>query len=115
MASFCRVFEGDATMRHVEECDDGFAMLLEFSQTARKLFFYSQEPRKKGTSWDDTTKEKYVPHVIEPSIGVDRLMLAVQHPQRRRLVGVLDVLRAHRQRELAGRHGGRAPRSNRSK
>ena len=52
------VFEGDATMRRVEECADGFCMLLEFSQTARKLFFYSQEPRKKGLSWDDTTKEK---------------------------------------------------------
>merc|ERR1719238_2659319 len=27
--------------------------------------------------YDDQTKTKYVPHVIEPSIGVDRLMLAV--------------------------------------
>ena len=27
--------------------------------------------------YDDERKEKYVPHVIEPSIGVDRLMLAV--------------------------------------
>ena len=54
------VFEGDATMRHVEECNDGFAMLLEFSQTARKLFFYSQEPRKKGLGWasDETVKER---------------------------------------------------------
>ena len=47
------VFEGDATIRQIEECKDGFAMLLEFSQTARKLFFYSQEPRKKGSGWDD--------------------------------------------------------------
>ena len=54
------VFEGDATIRRVDECTDGFAMLLEFSQTARKLFFYSQEPRKKGSGWgaDDTSKEK---------------------------------------------------------
>ena len=53
------VFEGDATIRQIEECKDGFAMLLEFSQTARKLFFYSQEPRKKGLGWaaDDVTKE----------------------------------------------------------
>ena len=27
--------------------------------------------------FDEARKEKYVPHVIEPSIGVDRLMLAV--------------------------------------
>jgi glycyl-tRNA synthetase len=27
--------------------------------------------------YDEARKEKYVPHVIEPSIGVDRLMLAV--------------------------------------
>lgn len=27
--------------------------------------------------FDDETKEKYVPHVIEPSLGVDRLMLAL--------------------------------------
>ena len=31
------VFEGDATIRRVDECKDGFGMLLEFSQTARKL------------------------------------------------------------------------------
>jgi hypothetical protein len=54
------VFEGDATIRNLDACKDGFAMLLEFSQTARKLFFYSQEPRKKGTGWeaDDVSKEK---------------------------------------------------------
>lgn len=52
------VFEGDASIRRLEECKDGYAMLLEFSQTARKLFFYSQEPRKKGLDWDDITKEK---------------------------------------------------------
>jgi len=52
------VFEGDASIRRLEECKDGYAMLLEFSQTARKLFFYSQESRKKGLEWEDTTKEK---------------------------------------------------------
>jgi len=54
------VFEGDATIRQLDECKDGFALLLEFSQTARKLFFYSQEPRKKGLAWtaEDTAKEK---------------------------------------------------------
>jgi len=27
--------------------------------------------------YDDQTKEKYIPHCIEPSLGVDRLLLAV--------------------------------------
>jgi glycyl-tRNA synthetase len=27
--------------------------------------------------FDEETKEKYLPHVIEPSLGVDRLMLAI--------------------------------------
>lgn len=27
--------------------------------------------------YDDQTKEKYIPHCIEPSLGVDRLMLAL--------------------------------------
>lgn len=27
--------------------------------------------------FDDRTKEKFVPHVIEPSLGVDRLFLAI--------------------------------------
>lgn len=27
--------------------------------------------------FDDQTKEKYIPHVIEPSLGVDRLILAL--------------------------------------
>lgn len=27
--------------------------------------------------FDEQTKEKYVPHVIEPSLGVDRLFLAI--------------------------------------
>jgi len=52
------VFEGDASIRRLDECKDGYGMLLEFSQTARKLFFYSQEPRKKGADWENTTKEK---------------------------------------------------------
>ena len=29
------------------------------------------------TIFDETTKEKYLPHVIEPSLGVDRTLLAV--------------------------------------
>jgi glycyl-tRNA synthetase len=30
-----------------------------------------------GLYFDEESKEKYIPHVIEPSLGVDRLMLAV--------------------------------------
>ena len=42
------VFPGDATLRHLDVCKDGYVMLLEFTQTKRKLFFWSQERRKKG-------------------------------------------------------------------
>ena len=53
------VFPGDATMRQIPACKDGFAMVLEFT-TGRKLFFWSQEMRKKGLDWtkaEDVTKE----------------------------------------------------------
>jgi len=52
------VFEGDASIRRVEECKDGYCMLVEFAQMDRKLFYYSQEPRKKGADWEDVSKEK---------------------------------------------------------
>ena len=47
---------------------------------ARGCFDLTQHAGASGKSmeyYDDVRKEKYVPHVIEPSIGVDRLMLAV--------------------------------------
>lgn len=47
---------------------------------ARGNYDLTQHAAASGKSmeyFDDGTKEKYVPHVIEPSIGVDRLMLAV--------------------------------------
>lgn len=47
---------------------------------ARGNYDLSQHAEASGKSmeyFDDERKEKYVPHVIEPSIGVDRLMLAV--------------------------------------
>ena len=47
---------------------------------ARGCYDLTQHAEKSGKSmeyYDDERKEKYVPHVIEPSIGVDRLMLAV--------------------------------------
>ena len=47
---------------------------------ARGCYDLTQHAEKSGKSmeyFDEARKEKYVPHVIEPSIGVDRLMLAV--------------------------------------
>ena len=47
---------------------------------ARGNYDLTQHAKASGKSmeyFDDALKEKYVPHVIEPSIGVDRLMLAV--------------------------------------
>jgi hypothetical protein len=47
---------------------------------ARGCFDLTQHGTASGKSmeyFDEVRKEKYVPHVIEPSIGVDRLMLAV--------------------------------------
>ena len=55
------VFPGDATLRHLAQCQDGYVMLLEFTQTKRKLFFWSQERRKKGLEFsnpEDISKEK---------------------------------------------------------
>lgn len=55
------VFPGDATLRHLDVCKDGYVMLLEFTQTKRKLFFWSQERRKKGLDFsklEDISKEK---------------------------------------------------------
>jgi len=54
------IFQGDATLKHVPQCKDGFVMLLEFT-TGRRLFFWSQEPRKKGTGFEsaeDIAKEQ---------------------------------------------------------
>jgi glycyl-tRNA synthetase len=47
---------------------------------ARGCYDLTQHGEASGKSmeyYDEVTKERYVPHVIEPSIGVDRLMLAV--------------------------------------
>mmetsp|Transcript_22591 Transcript_22591/g.74504 ORF Transcript_22591/g.74504 Transcript_22591/m.74504 type:complete len:263 (+) Transcript_22591:112-900(+) len=50
------IFQGDATLKHLPQCKTGYAMLLEFT-TGRKSLFWSQEPRKKGTDWEDIAKE----------------------------------------------------------
>jgi glycyl-tRNA synthetase len=47
---------------------------------ARGDFDLSQHQKFSGKSmeyFDDETKEKYVPHVVEPSAGVDRIALAL--------------------------------------
>ena len=47
---------------------------------ARGNYDLTQHAEASGKSmeyFDEARKEKYVPHVIEPSIGVDRLLLAV--------------------------------------
>ena len=47
---------------------------------ARGNYDLTQHAAASGKSmeyFDEARKEKYVPHVIEPSFGVDRLMLAV--------------------------------------
>jgi len=47
---------------------------------ARGCFDLTSHAEASGKSmeyYDEERKEKYIPHVIEPSIGVDRLMLAV--------------------------------------
>ena len=47
---------------------------------ARGNFDLTQHGTYSGTNmeyFDDSTKEKFIPHVIEPSIGVDRLFLAL--------------------------------------
>jgi len=47
---------------------------------ARGDFDLTQHQTVSGKSmeyFDETTKQKYVPHVIEPSVGVDRIFLAV--------------------------------------
>lgn len=41
------------------------------------LMSHANASGKSMEYFDDATKEKFVPHVIEPSLGVDRLMLAV--------------------------------------
>ena len=38
---------------------------------------HQEHSGKSMTIFDEATKEKYVPHVIEPSLGVDRTLLAV--------------------------------------
>lgn len=47
---------------------------------ARGSYDLTQHQNASGKSmeyFDEATKEKYIPHVIEPSIGVDRLLLAI--------------------------------------
>lgn len=47
---------------------------------ARGCYDLTQHQEASGKSmeyFDETNKGKYIPHVIEPSLGVDRLFLAI--------------------------------------
>jgi glycyl-tRNA synthetase len=67
---------------------------------ARGDFDLSQHQKFSGKSmeyFDDEAKQKYVPHVIEPSAGVDRLLLAL-------------ICNAYAEEEVAGEDGKRESR-----
>eukprot|EP00594_Rhizosolenia_setigera_P001717 CAMPEP_0178949342 /NCGR_PEP_ID=MMETSP0789-20121207/5985_1 /TAXON_ID=3005 /ORGANISM="Rhizosolenia setigera, Strain CCMP 1694" /LENGTH=532 /DNA_ID=CAMNT_0020629829 /DNA_START=244 /DNA_END=1842 /DNA_ORIENTATION=+ len=79
------VHEGDGLAHYARACTDitfrfpfgtqelmGIAARGNFDLTA-----HSEGSGKSLEYFDETTKEKYLPHVIEPSLGVDRLMLAI--------------------------------------
>ena len=79
------VHEDHKLAHYARACTD-FAFKFPFGTqelmgiAARGCYDLEQHAAASGKSmeyFDDVTKEKYVPHVIEPSIGVDRLMLAV--------------------------------------
>jgi len=79
------VHEGDGLAHYARACTDitfrfpfgvqelmGIAARGNFDLTA-----HSEGSGKALDYFDDATKEKYVPHCIEPSLGVDRLILAL--------------------------------------
>ena len=63
------VFHGDATLRHLPQCKDGYAMLLEFT-TGRRLFFWSQEARKKGLDWAKDADNEAEHKLLKKANGV---------------------------------------------
>mmetsp|Transcript_15378 Transcript_15378/g.38145 ORF Transcript_15378/g.38145 Transcript_15378/m.38145 type:complete len:590 (-) Transcript_15378:1372-3141(-) len=79
------VHEGDKLAHYARACTD---ITFEFpfgnqelmGIAARGNYDLSQHAEGSGKNlefFDEQTKEKYIPHCIEPSLGVDRLMLAV--------------------------------------
>jgi glycyl-tRNA synthetase len=79
------VHEGDKLAHYAQACTD-ITFRFPFGEqelmgiAARGNYDLSQHSEGSGKSleyYDEQTKEKYIPHCIEPSLGVDRLMLAL--------------------------------------
>jgi len=79
------VHEGDSLAHYARACTDvtftfPFGTQELMGIAARGNYDLTQHTDGSGKSleyYDDETKEKYIPHCIEPSLGVDRLLLAV--------------------------------------
>jgi len=79
------VHEGDKLAHYARACTDitfrfPFGTQELMGIAARGNYDLTQHGEGSGKAieyFDDMTKEKYVPHVIEPSLGVDRLVLAL--------------------------------------
>uniref|UniRef100_A0A7S2UL72 glycine--tRNA ligase n=1 Tax=Attheya septentrionalis TaxID=420275 RepID=A0A7S2UL72_9STRA len=79
------VHEGDSLAHYARACTDvtfrfPFGTQELMGIAARGNFDLTSHSEGSGKSldyFDDATKEKYVPHCIEPSLGVDRLILAL--------------------------------------
>mmetsp|Transcript_32623 Transcript_32623/g.49159 ORF Transcript_32623/g.49159 Transcript_32623/m.49159 type:complete len:555 (+) Transcript_32623:130-1794(+) len=79
------VHEGDGLAHYARACTD-VTFRFPFGEqelmgiAARGNYDLTQHIEGSGKSleyFDEATKEKYIPHVIEPSLGVDRLILAL--------------------------------------
>lgn len=79
------VHEGDGLAHYARACTDitfrfPFGVQELMGIAARGNFDLTSHTEGSGKSldyYDDATKEKYIPHCIEPSLGVDRLILAL--------------------------------------
>lgn len=79
------VHEGDGLAHYARACTDitfrfPFGVQELMGIAARGNFDLTQHTEGSGKSldyYDEATKEKYIPHCIEPSLGVDRLILAL--------------------------------------
>jgi len=79
------VHEGDSLAHYARACTDvtftfPFGTQELMGIAARGNYDLTQHTEGSGKSleyYDDETKERYIPHCIEPSLGVDRLFLAV--------------------------------------
>uniref|UniRef100_A0A7S1ZSE0 glycine--tRNA ligase n=1 Tax=Ditylum brightwellii TaxID=49249 RepID=A0A7S1ZSE0_9STRA len=79
------VHEGDGLAHYARACTDitfrfPFGVQELMGIAARGNFDLTQHSEGSGKNLDyfcDATKEKYIPHCIEPSLGVDRLFLAL--------------------------------------